>query len=272
MCYPFSALLTVDRELLWKIGVDHHSVLFSEFQVMHRLQDSAPFREPNFIRIEITPRRGDIGYLYPEDRWNTVDPSPRTLAQMGHYQQLLYQESVPRIRQGHEAWIRESYGFVNIQRLQERPRWTAMPYSDSPFEIRVCARKILHHWNPAVAELGSFRDKHLGIHFYKSLLRYAGFMTLFWDKWRETFSELLDNSLSPTSHTATFHELFFFGLALPGCPEEKRIEDEYPALFSIALLLKYVIEKGLWKNVAQAVSRKMQRTRRFQVMPNKQTW
>jgi hypothetical protein len=60
MCKAFSAIVTKNGDVLWKMGVDSHEEIIR----LHNLSDKQ--LPPDFARVEITPKNGN--YLFP-DTW-----------------------------------------------------------------------------------------------------------------------------------------------------------------------------------------------------------
>ncbi len=71
MCRAFSCIVTRDRRVLWKAGIDSHTDLLE----LNGMKDDKA-DDPDFARVEVTP---DDGYLRPEGNWTVrIDgPTPR---------------------------------------------------------------------------------------------------------------------------------------------------------------------------------------------------
>jgi len=64
MCKSFSCIITKDKKVYWKLGMDNHHNLVEEFKLTDNTSDENKMK---IARIEITPKNNN--YLYP-DEWN----------------------------------------------------------------------------------------------------------------------------------------------------------------------------------------------------------
>jgi hypothetical protein len=83
MCKAFSCLVTIDKKVIWKMGVDSHTSLV---ELAGYKDNTADLSAVEFARIEITPDNGN--YLYPE-KWSfTVDERIRPTWLKGEHESV----------------------------------------------------------------------------------------------------------------------------------------------------------------------------------------
>ena len=121
MCKAFSCIISKDKKVTWKLGIDNH----------HELIDMAGYKDNDdckkFVRVEITPKNND--YINPDEWVLKVD-----------------EESIPRwfspihkdlCWDAHTLWVKELYEIL------DRNKKVVHPFNDIKKVSKVSIRHKL---------------------------------------------------------------------------------------------------------------------------------
>ncbi len=133
MCKAFSALVTKAGKAYWKVGLDSHDQIHSEFKGGdHQLQDTRE-AEPTFARVEIIPICND--YLKPEGWTLRIDESITPNWWSGRHENTAYKAQ--------KEWYKTILNQINIKESLKpiQPRLI-----DPPKLITKKHLKLLREW------------------------------------------------------------------------------------------------------------------------------
>ena len=141
MCNAFSALITRDRKVLWKAGVDSHS----ELAILFKLEDTKKELDADFVKVELTPAEG---YLHPEGKWTPKIDQGQT----PHW----WKDSLLMLADGAlEKWKQEVYSNIDL----EGARHPIDPCKIEPGEVGEDELALVRKWVSVRASVrASVRD------------------------------------------------------------------------------------------------------------------
>ena len=134
MCNAFSCLITKNKKVYWRAGVDSHTTLQETFvKEDPQLKDDKEPPKNTFARVEITPKNKD--YLKP-DKWAlSIDESVTPDWLKDEHEDICWK--------AFEKWKKQVYSGINLKECIK----PIHPFKiKPPKKIEVKHLKILLHW------------------------------------------------------------------------------------------------------------------------------
>jgi hypothetical protein len=130
MCYPFSALVTIDAKVYWKTGVNHHDTLWSLFQ-----EGDPQLTERWYTKVEYRPI-GLWNYLdASEPKWELIIDEKETPS-------WWEERHVEATRLAWRAWKEEVYSKIDLNALAHIPE----PLEMTPPKITPQIKTLFRVW------------------------------------------------------------------------------------------------------------------------------